>query len=456
MKFFVRAATLVVMACGMDTSNQPGPDLTVIQNTNTVHKRNMTEHGRFGHIHPEQRIGENPLMIARDALRHEGLDPTQWVVQSDYADKRTGMAHLSFRQHLAGLECVNCIAVCNIDKLGRVVSLGYTAANAGSTTPTITARSALEHAFGLWNATVPADVAVTESSSVHEVYGAVKGLSPFDVKIQLEFLATAGDEAALVWEISIETEDPYYHMYEIAVSAKNGEVLQLYDLVNWDHWGTPDPNANRTALRGARDTHMPSAPAPGRNQKSAARTGVYDVFAIPNLDPSMGSRLVRDDDVDFRSSPLGWHDQGETRREFTDTHGNNVCAQNNPQSSSSRTCDLNSISGAVRADGGSNLDFVFNFDKSASPTSGSTLDAAITNLFYWHNIVHDIFYLNGFDEVAGNFQENNFGLGGQGDDGVQANAQDGAGFNNANFATPADGQRPRCRMYLWNAFSPMR
>ena len=41
----------------------------------------------------------------------------------------------------------------------------------------------------------------------------------------------------------------------------------------------------------------------------------------------------------------------------------------------------------------------------ASPTLQPTLNAAITNLFYWHNIVHDIFYLNGFDEPAGNFQE---------------------------------------------------
>jgi extracellular elastinolytic metalloproteinase len=37
--------------------------------------------------------------------------------------------------------------------------------------------------------------------------------------------------------------------------------------------------------------------------------------------------------------------------------------------------------------------------------------------------VHDIFQLNGFDEPAGNFQENNMGNGGLGDDSVQANAQ---------------------------------
>ena len=56
-----------------------------------------------------------------------------------------------------------------------------------------------------------------------------------------------------------------------------------------------------------------------------------------------------------------------------------------------------------------------------------------------------MFYLYGFTEAAGNFQENNFGKGGVGNDAVQANAQDGAGYNGANFATPPDGARPRMR-----------
>ena len=39
---------------------------------------------------------------------------------------------------------------------------------------------------------------------------------------------------------------------------------------------------------------------------------------------------------------------------------------------------------------------------------------------------------------------------------MQAEAQDGGGVNNANFATPADGQRPRMQMYLWTAPTPDR
>lgn len=62
----------------------------------------------------------------------------------------------------------------------------------------------------------------------------------------------------------------------------------------------------------------------------------------------------------------------------------------------------------------------------------------------------------GFDEVSGNFQQHNFGRGGEEGDAVIANAQDGSGYNNANFMTPPDGQNGRCRMYLWNTANPYR
>jgi len=100
------------------------------------------------------------------------------------------------------------------------------------------------------------------------------------------------------------------------------------------------------------------------------------------------------------------------------------------------------------------LDFIFPVDFTQAPRT--YINATSTNLFTWNNYIHDIFYQYGFDETSGNFQENNFGRGGLGNDAVQANAQDGAGTNNANFATPADGQRPRMRMYVWTTATPNR
>jgi len=100
------------------------------------------------------------------------------------------------------------------------------------------------------------------------------------------------------------------------------------------------------------------------------------------------------------------------------------------------------------------LDFDFDIDFTEQPVE--YLDASTTNLFFWNNIIHDIFWQYGFDEVSGNFQENNLGRGGLQNDAVQANSQDGSGVNNANFATPADGARPRMRMYIWNRSAPNR
>jgi extracellular elastinolytic metalloproteinase len=50
----------------------------------------------------------------------------------------------------------------------------------------------------------------------------------------------------------------------------------------------------------------------------------------------------------------------------------------------------------------------------------------------------DLFYLYGFTEKSGNFQQDNLGRGGKGDDAVLANAQDGSGYNNAYFSTVSD------------------
>lgn len=69
---------------------------------------------------------------------------------------------------------------------------------------------------------------------------------------------------------------------------------------------------------------------------------------------------------------------------------------------------------------------------------------------------HDLLHTLGFDERAGNFEINNNGAGGRGNDFVLLNAQDGNGKNNANFATPPDGQNGRMRMYIWNRTEPNR
>ena len=155
------------------------------------------------------------------------------------------------------------------------------------------------------------------------------------------------------------------------------------------------------------------------------------------------------------ASPNGWIDDGdnETLGNNVEAHLDNVFPWNEPE--------------IPRPNGGMDPDrlFEFDLDLDQAPTTEEAeafnQSSAVVNLFYWNNWMHDQLYELGFTEAAGNFQTDNFGRGGVGGDAVQADAQDGFGFNNANFSTPSGGDGsdpnpPRMQMYLFDGPDPDR
>ena len=80
-----------------------------------------------------------------------------------------------------------------------------------------------------------------------------------------------------------------------------------------------------------------------------------------------------------------------------------------------------------------------------SPATEGNRNVAVQNLFYLNNVLHDTLNAHGFTVAEGNFE---------GNDPVNAEAQDGGGVDNANFSTPPDGQAPRMQMYLWTGSAP--
>ena len=95
--------------------------------------------------------------------------------------------------------------------------------------------------------------------------------------------------------------------------------------------------------------------------------------------------------------------------------------------------------------------FDYIYDTNQAPlASRAQVMAAVTNLFYTINYLHDWYYDAGFDEAAGNAQNSNYGRGGIGLDSMYAETQDFSGSNNADMSIPADGQRPRMRQFLWS------
>ncbi len=241
----------------------------------------------------------------------------------------------------------------------------------------------------------------------------------------------------LVWNVSLYQKDGQ-HWWSENIDATTGAVLRTEDWVLTCNWGDNheghEHGANETTLFYT----VEEAPATFLAGES------YNVYPMPLESPLDGGRSIVNDPQDLNASPFGWHDtNGANGAEYTITRGNNVWAME----------DANGNNGiGYSPNGGSGLDFNYPINFNNQPSTYR--DAAITNLFYWNNIMHDVWYQYGFDEASGNFQENNYGNGGAGSDSVNADAQDGSGVNNANFGTPPDGSNPRMQMFLWSTTNP--
>ncbi|OJA08451.1 hypothetical protein AZE42_05047 [Rhizopogon vesiculosus] len=225
-------------------------------------------------------------------------------------------------------------------------------------------------------------------------------------------------------------------------------------------WGTNDP-VEAVEKKAMKETSAPvpeiplsygRANTPELGDKLASPAGWH---ALPwGVDPSVGE----DEKAALRAN-------GEFWRSTNTTWGNNVFAHENWEGRNAWIYNRRPEGRAVGDDVNKHANIHYNYTYSPAPQGTSAenmedakahIDATVTQLFYTSNMFHDLFYRYGFTEEAGNFQQYNFGRGGEEGDAVITNAQDGSGFNNANFMTPPDGQNGRCRMYLWNTANPYR
>jgi hypothetical protein len=95
----------------------------------------------------------------------------------------------------------------------------------------------------------------------------------------------------------------------------------------------------------------------------------------------------------------------------------------------------------------------YHYDTTLEPlATPDQIKAGVVNTFFLNNWMHDWWYDSGFTEVTGNAQLDNYGRGGIGGDPITVLAQAGAlvgARNNATMSTPADGGRPRMRIFLF-------
>jgi len=325
-------------------------------------------------------------------------------------DNDRGTSFLEYAQTVGGLKVFEGRVQVTVNKNGEVLSVREGFLIEGQTAdlnPTVDENQAIVKAFAYAGRNIASSLVETRArneKSESAAFGNPLGTQLEDVLSELNVFRV-NNSAKLAWHIYAEVGPDEW--YESLVDAHSGELLLRHNLYVSDAQGT-----------------------------------VY------TEDPGKGARVL----VSFVgdtviNTSFGWMGTA------TVTTGNNVeayldtNADNAPDNNNGSGLSTGHASSATQ-------DFTFPFSTAVDPRTQQA--AVVTNLFYFNNIMHDFSYNLGFTETARNFQTNNYGRGGIENDSVRAEAQDGSGTNNANFATPPDGQRPRMQQYLFTSPNPDR
>lgn len=379
---------------------------------------------------------QNYLQENAEALNVTSQDISSWEITDDIFSERNRIRHVHIVQTRNGIPIKNGVANVTLDDKNKVLHVGNRlVSNVDALIPSgaakVNATSALNFAakhVGMTGKKGPEIPQNKDNTFVFE-----KGtLSKEEISVSKAFWKTS-EGISLVWVVSLYQIDGE-HWWQVFVDANTKEVVDKLDWVVTCEIAHDHSKHSHTSVT----DEMPVFPQPAF-KTSGVGIGQYNVFALPAESPSHGTRSLVVSPADSLGSPFGWHDtNGVDGPDYTITQGNNVFAY---------TDVTNNNTADFYPNGGINM--VFNFPLNLNSAPSTYEAAAVTNLFYTNNRIHDILYRYGFDENNGNFQQNNYGRGGLADDYVFAEAQDGGGTNNANFATPGDGVNPRMQMYLW-------
>jgi extracellular elastinolytic metalloproteinase len=376
----------------------------------------------------------------KSALLMHGLTPTdveQIIITNQYTTKHNGVTHVYFRQKYQGVEVFNGVGSIHL-KNNQTVTFNQTfvkniAVKAQALKVVVTPNTAVYATANHLAIQAPAVLAKTSFPLVdHKLILKDEAVSTEPIRVQLYYYLTEGGVLKLTYNTNW-LDAKTNNWWNVRVDAGNGEVI---DKNNWSVSCNNQQHHHSATFVSTQSNNKQTTPSALKKRSDGA---TYHALPLGVESPNHGSRKLLVNPSDSLASPYGWHDtDAVSGADYTITAGNNVYA--------SEDRDNNNIAG-YSPDGGANLNFDYPYDMLGS--NSNNLNAAITNLFVWNNFMHDVMYHYGFDEESGNFQLNNYGRGGSGNDAVNADAQDGSGTGNANFATPPDGQKPRMQMFLW-------
>ncbi|KAF2803574.1 extracellular elastinolytic metallo proteinase [Mytilinidion resinicola] len=353
-------------------------------------------------------ISNDYVKTAKDFVAKTFKDAEFRVADDSYVGVN-GVAHVYFKQTAHGLDIDNADLNVNISRDGTVFSYGDSVFKGEIPPPQKREFSdpipALKAVSDVLELGISAERASVEATEAHEEYKITRTTgADSDPIATLVYFQKPDGTLGLSWRVQTDVITNYLMTYTDAFSPES--ILGAMNYV---------------------------------------ADAIYEVYKWGVHDPSAGVRTLETDPWDTTASPNGWHSSKGTN--YDTTMGNNGYAQEDWDAD-------NDYASGYRPH---SADLKFDYPYYGNETNPHDyINATVTQLFYTANMYHDLLYLLGFNEAAGNFEDDNGSKGGKGGDPVILDAQDGLGTNNDNFRTLPDGQKSRMQMYLFDVTTPNR
>lgn len=373
-------------------------------------------------------------------LTQRAIDEAQLF---DQQDGGTGPVIQRFRQRVGGVEVFGRDMSVLMDRQNRLVAIsGYFATHTDSSSLTATKFSlseplAIAKAFANLGGRVGTDFTAGAAQGAYRSWKRPAAQGDLrlesDPRVKPVYYALGSQIIPAYYiELSAATRDGARQTdFGYVVSAQDGSVLFRKDLRAYE---VTSPYTYRMLA----DQYGVPYDSPLGNGMAPFKK--FDpTKSIPRKDAA--SRLITQSASSKISTQDPWLANGANT-----TSGNNVTAYLDlaaPNGYSARRGDVMAAATAANA-------FDYPLQGDTDPSTTTAKNAAVVNLFYMNNWLHDFWYDHGFNEAAGNAQTSNYGRGGVEGDPILAEGQDYSGRNNANMSTPADGGSPRMQMYLFD------
>lgn len=288
------------------------------------------------------------------------------------------------------------------------------------------------------------------------------GIAFTDITAHLMWVPTdAGNEYKLAWQVSINPAEGSAG-WLINIDALKGGTIAKTNITVYESVNQADLNkrAKRVYIFSDEENKTSNTSVAENKTESpfSVSSAKYNVIPYPKESPLVGNPTLVTDPWNLSTNADAitnkWNTDGI--KDYDSTKGNNARTADDYKGDDDKTIGYTPKSTTALP----NLTFNFFPDFTQDPLTDIFTEAfGLTNLFYWNNIMHDLTYHYGFDEVAGNYQQTNFGRGGKENDWVSSTDFDNScnknifgqctdtSILNADFLPTVDGVPGRMQIY---------